>query len=81
MASPYKVLERVGNAYRVDLPDLICVHLVFSPNKLCKAPTDLLPGQENDPPPPIQVNRDAEWVVDKVLASKLVRRTLKYQVS
>jgi hypothetical protein len=81
MASLYKVLERVGNAYRVDLPESIRVHLVFSPDKLCKASTDPLPGQENDPLPPIQVNGDAEWVVDEVLASKLVCGTLKYRVS
>jgi hypothetical protein len=60
MAGPYEVLERVGNAYKLNLPDSVWVHPVFSPNKLCKASTDPLPRQTNDPPPPIQVNRDDE---------------------
>ena len=72
MAGPYKVLEQVGNAYRLKLPNSIKVHLVFLLDKLCKASTDLLLGQKKDPPPPIQVNDEDKWEVKEVLASKLV---------
>src|ERR1700738_378118 len=81
MAGPYEVLERVGNAYRLRLPDSIQVHPIFSPDKLRKAAIDPLPGQKNEPPLPIQVNGNEEWEVDEILASRLVRGTLKYQVS
>ena len=50
MAGPYKVLKKIGNSYKVELLDLIKVHLVFLPDKLQKAANNPLPGQKNNPP-------------------------------
>jgi len=53
MAGPYKVLEKIGNSYKVELPDSIKVYPIFSPDKLQKVVNDPLPGQKNKPPLPI----------------------------
>ena len=81
MAGPYRILEKVGHSYRLDLPHSIKVHLVFSPNKLQKASNDPLPRQRNDLLLPIQVNGEDEWEVDEILASKTIRGSLYYWAS
>ena len=81
MAGLYKVLKKIGNFYKVKLPDLIKVYLVFLLDKLWKAVMDPLPGQRNKPLLPIQVNGNNEWEVKEILACKLVRGILKYRVS
>ena len=34
MAGLYKVFEKIGNLYKIELPDLIKVYFIFLPNKL-----------------------------------------------
>lgn len=80
MAGPYKVLEQVGYSWRVKLPDSIKVHNVFPSDRLRKASEDPLPGQVEEPPPPIHVTGDAEYEVEEILASKILRRRLYYRV-
>ena len=44
MVGPYEVLKKIGNLYRVKLPDLIKVYPIFSLDKLQKTINNLLPG-------------------------------------
>ena len=81
MARPYKILKKIGNLYKVKLPNLVKVHPIFSLDKLRKAAIDFLPGQVNPPLLPIQVNGEDEWEIEDILACRLIRGTLKYRVS
>jgi transposase InsO family protein len=77
----FKVLEKIGHSYRLELPDTMRIHDVFPADKLHKAADDPLPGQYNEPPPPINITGDDEYEVDKVLACRKRYKSLEYHVS
>jgi hypothetical protein len=76
---PFKVIEQVGNSYRLEL-QCSRIHDIFAPNLLCKDPQDPLPGQKPLKPPGTPINGVEEWKVEEILASKPYRSTLKYYV-
>ena len=74
MISPYKIKRLVGSSCQLDLPTSIKIHNVFHPNLLRKASTDPLPGQHNDPAPPVIIDNKKEWEVDDILDARRKRR-------
>lgn len=78
---PYDILEKVGNSYRLKLPEGSRIHDVFAPDVLTKDPNNPLPGQENPKPGGERIAGQEEYVVEEVLAVKLYRGILKYRVS
>jgi hypothetical protein len=73
-AGPYEVLEKEGNAYRLKLPLGMQIGPVFSPDKLRKVANNPLPEQLISPPEPIKINGETEWEVERILASRLLRK-------
>ncbi|KHJ32483.1 hypothetical protein EV44_g2899 [Erysiphe necator] len=77
----FLITEKVGNSFRLALPTSMKVHNIFPPEKLRLASSDLLPGQINDEPLPINITGDDEWEIEKVLASRVKRQRLEYRVA
>lgn len=79
-AGPFRILERVGNAYKLELPASMQIHPIFSPDKLRKAAMNPLPGQQAPEPEPLNINGEDEWEVDEILAVRKLRNRLEYRV-
>ena len=77
---PYKVTELVGSSYRLELPESMKIHDVFHPSLLRLAAKNPLPGQHNDPPPPVIVNDKEEWEVDNIIDAKKYGRRILFRV-
>jgi len=80
---PYPVKRRVGKyAYHLVLPPLMRrLHPVFNVVKLSPAPDNPIVGRcQNPPPPPELVDGEEEYVVEKILNSRMFQRKLQYLV-
>ena len=62
------MVEKRGSLYKLDLPNIIKVHLVFPVVLLFKDPDNALPGQVNEPPPPVNIEGEPEYKVEEILA-------------
>ena len=80
MAGPYTIAQQKGHSFKLQLPDIIRIHDVFSPDRLRKAADNPLPGQIPEPPPPIHIATEEEWEVQDILAAKESRNKLYYRI-
>jgi hypothetical protein len=80
---PYPVESCVGrHAYRLTLlPSMRRLHPVFNVVKLMLVPADSIPGRRRNPLPPLElVDGEEEYLVEKILNSRMFRRKLQYLV-
>jgi len=80
---PYPVERRVRKyAYRLVLPPpMRRLHPVFNVMKLSPAPDDLIVRRHRNPPPPPElIDGEEEYVVEKILNSRMFRQKLQYLV-
>ncbi|KAE8555298.1 hypothetical protein EYB25_003846 [Talaromyces marneffei] len=78
---PFPVVRQVGHAFELGLPKGMRVHPIFAPEKLrLTATTEPLQGQLEDEGPELEVNGYSEWEVEKILASRIMWRKLRYRV-
>jgi hypothetical protein len=76
---PFKVLEKVGaTSYRLQLPASMQIYPVFHSNLLRLDPDNPLPGQIQEPPPPIKIEGEEEFEVSKIKDSRRYRGRLQY---
>jgi hypothetical protein len=80
---PFPVERRVSrNAYRLRLPfSMRRLHPVFNVVKLTPSPADLIAGRHLMlPPPPEVIEGEEEYLVEKILDSKMFRGRLKFKI-
>jgi hypothetical protein len=73
------VLAKEGHSYKVELPALIKINLVFLAKSLCYNLNDLLSSQANAPLSLIKVTANNKYKVQKIIAVKLTKKKLAYQ--
>jgi hypothetical protein len=79
---PFPIIRQVGHAFELRLPEGMRVHPIFSPEKLRLASAkEPLEGQLEDEGPELQINGQSEWEIERVLASRILRKKLQYRVS
>jgi hypothetical protein len=77
---PFKVLGKVGaTSYKLELPASMRIHPVFHSNLLRLDPETSLPGQEITPAPPVVVEGEEEFEVERILDSRLSGKGKKLQ--
>ena len=69
-----------GFSYVLELPTYMKMTNIFHADCLRKAKQPV-PGQQLTPEPPDEVNGEPEWIVDRVLASRVSNKVLQYKVS
>ncbi|CAJ0919601.1 unnamed protein product [Ranitomeya imitator] len=76
---PYRISEVLNPvSFRLTLPDSFSIHNVFHRSLLQRYVAPMVPSV--DPPAPVLVEGELEYIVEKILDSRVSRRKLQYLV-
>lgn len=68
---PFHIKKVVSpHAYELELPASIRIHPVFNVSLLRPVAEDMIPGQRQPEPPPVEVEGLEEWIVEDILDSR-----------
>ncbi|KAH8145182.1 uncharacterized protein LAJ45_10742 [Morchella importuna] len=78
---PYSI-KRIVNpyAYELELPRSMKTHPVFHVSLLSPEAGNPLPGQQQSPPPPVEIEGEEEWEVEDIVDSRKRRGAFEYLV-
>ena len=78
---PYKVLKKVSLLdYKLELPPKFNIHPVFHVGLLYPHETDKIEGRTPEPPPPIEVEGEEEYEIEKLIDARIWRNQKQYLV-
>src|SRR3981081_394050 len=82
-AGPWTIAAERGHSFVLDVPSAFKGKNLFHADRLLKAADDPLPQQVEALKPSEEINREPEWEVEGVLASRLFgkSKSLQYQLS
>jgi hypothetical protein len=76
---PFKIRKRLSPlTYELDLPKSIPIHPVFHISLLEPYKTTNIPNRIQPPPPPITIEGDEEYIVERILDGRLWRNQKQY---
>jgi len=78
---PFRIKDKLSDlTYRLELPAQWKIHDVFHVNVLSEATPDTIPNRVNPAPPPVKVNDEEFWVIEKYLDSRWFRNRFQFKI-
>jgi hypothetical protein len=78
---PFKIIEKISlYAYRIELPLSMKYHNVFHVSLLEPAANNAYPGQNIEPPPPVEIDGEDEYFIEAILDSRIHQWKLQYLI-
>jgi len=77
---PFKILAKIGtSAYKLTSQPSMAIHNTFHISLRQPYQDNRFPPQIKEPPPPIQIEGEDEYGLDKIIDSPLLYRKLQYR--